>query len=90
VSKVFSGEDFAGAGGVHWGHPKNNCHWPINVSFREKTSMSNCAKGMGNEKFQYTSASRLQPAQAKRRQPRWNQHKRLRRWDDDYMEKVYF
>ena len=88
VSKLLSGEEFAGAVRDHWGI-ENNCHWQLDVTFGE--DQCRIRKGHGDENFSTLRRTALSLLKKEKTARCGVKNKRLNAgWDDSYMEKVIF
>lgn len=88
LSKVLTGEEFAGAVRDHWGI-ENSCHWQLDVTFGE--DQCRIRKGHGDENFSTLRRTALSLLKQEKTAKCGVKNKRLTAgWDDDYMEKVIF
>ena len=88
LSKVLSGEAFAGAVRDHWGI-ENSLHWQLDVTFGE--DLCRIRKAHGDENFSTLRRTALSLLKQEKSAKVGVKNKRLNAgWDDDYMEKVVF
>lgn len=88
ISKVLTGEAFAGAVRDHWGI-ENSCHWQLDVTFGE--DQSRIRKGHGDANFSTLRRTALSLLKQEKTAKCGVKNRRLTAgWDDAYMEKVIF
>lgn len=88
ISKVLTGEAFAGAVRDHWGI-ENSCHWQLDVTFGE--DQSRIRKGHGDVNFSTLRRTALSLLKQEKTAKCGVKNRRLTAgWDDAYMEKVIF